>query len=164
MTSRGRKKRMETGPDSAGQSGATQQISDTPIVDSESVEELAEEGNAFEANAIYGVEDKRDPGVSEVINHEVPEDDVPDEYLDNGEHLASDKKFLASGCRTMFITRFYITHLAPHTLALSRESPLSADQSQMCECLRETAKMLSVGAPLCATTSTPRTREWSTTT
>jgi hypothetical protein len=38
----------------AGQSGATQQISDTPIADSESVDELAE-GNAFEANAIYGV-------------------------------------------------------------------------------------------------------------
>ena len=56
MTKRDRKKRMETGPDSAGQGGATQQISDIPIADSESVEELAEEGNAFEANAIYGVE------------------------------------------------------------------------------------------------------------
>src|SRR3954464_14884015 len=88
MTKRGRKKRMETGPDSAGQSGATQQISDTPIADSESVEELAEEGNAFEANAIYGVESARDPDVSEVFTHEVPEDDVPGEYLDNDEHLA----------------------------------------------------------------------------
>ena len=79
---------METGPDSAGQSGATQQISDTAIADSESVEELVEEGNAFEANVIYGVENARDQGVSEVITHEVPEDDVPGEYLDNGEHLA----------------------------------------------------------------------------
>jgi hypothetical protein len=51
LKKRDRKKRMETGPDSVGQSGATQQISDTPIADSESVEELAEEGNAFEANA-----------------------------------------------------------------------------------------------------------------
>ena len=59
MTKRHRKKRMETGPDSAGQGGATQQISDTPIADSESLEELAEEGNAFEANAIYGVENAR---------------------------------------------------------------------------------------------------------
>ena len=42
MTKRDRKKRMETGPDSAGQGGATQQISDTPIADSESVEEFAE--------------------------------------------------------------------------------------------------------------------------
>jgi N utilization substance protein A len=68
--------------------GATQQISDTPIADSESVEELAEEGNAFEANAIYGVENARDPDVAEVITHEIPEDDVPSEYLDNDEHLA----------------------------------------------------------------------------
>jgi hypothetical protein len=74
--------------ESAGQSGATQQISDTPIADSESVDELAEEGNAFEANAIYGVEHARDPGVSEVITREVPEDDVASEYLDNDEHLA----------------------------------------------------------------------------
>jgi hypothetical protein len=87
MTKRDRKQRMNTGPDSAGQGGGTQQISDTPIADSESVEELVEEGNAFEANAIYGVENARDHGVSEVITHEVPEDDVPGEYLDNDEHL-----------------------------------------------------------------------------
>ena len=72
----------------AGQSGATQQISDTPIADFESVEELAEEGNAFEADAIYGVENASDPDVAEVITHEIPEDDVPGEYLDNDEHLA----------------------------------------------------------------------------
>ena len=88
MTKRYRKKRMETGPGSAGQGGATQQISDTPIADSESVEELAEEGNAFEANVIYGVENAKDPSVSEVVTHEVPEDDVPGEYLDNDDHLA----------------------------------------------------------------------------
>ena len=44
MTKRDRKERMETGADSAGQGGATQQISDTALADSESVEELAEEG------------------------------------------------------------------------------------------------------------------------
>ena len=83
MTKPDRKKRMETGPDSAGQGGATQQISDIPIADSESVDELAEEGNAFEADVIYGVENARGPSVSEVITHEIPEDDVPGEYLDN---------------------------------------------------------------------------------
>src|SRR6266550_8223346 len=88
MTKHDRKKRMETGPDSAGQGGATQQISDTPIADSESVEELAEEGNAFEANVIYGVENASDPDVAEVTTHEIPEDDVPGEYLDNDDHLA----------------------------------------------------------------------------
>jgi hypothetical protein len=83
-----RKRRMETGPDSAGQGGATQQLSDTPIADFESVEELVEEGNAFEANVIYGIEYARDHRMSEVITHEIPEDDVPGEYLDNDEHLA----------------------------------------------------------------------------
>ena len=83
MTKRDRKKRMETGPGSAGQGGATQQISDTSISDSESVEELLEEGNAFEANVIYGVESARDHRTSEVIAHEIPEDDVPGEYLDS---------------------------------------------------------------------------------
>lgn len=62
---------VEVGPpDSIGQSGATQQISDTSIADSESVEELAGEGNTLEANDKYGVENARDPGVSEVISHE----------------------------------------------------------------------------------------------
>jgi K+-transporting ATPase A subunit len=88
MSKASRKQRMETGYDSAGQSGATQQISDTPIADFESIEELAEEGNAFEANAIYGVENAEDPDVSEVITHEIPVDDVPDEYLDTDEHTA----------------------------------------------------------------------------
>ena len=88
MTSRNQRKHRETGPDSAGQSGATQQMSGAPIADSESVEELAEEGNSFEADAIYGVENARDPDVSEVITREVPEDDVPGEYLDNDEHVA----------------------------------------------------------------------------
>src|SRR3954451_25051455 len=88
MSKGSRKKRMETGSDSAGQSGATQEISATPIADFESVEELAEEGNAFEANAIYGVENAEDPDVPEVITHQFPVDDVPGEYLDNDEHLA----------------------------------------------------------------------------
>jgi len=88
MTKARKSKRDELGPDSAGQSGDTQQISNTPGADSESVEELAEEGNAFEANAVYGVENAKDADVSEVTTHEVPEDDVPGEYLDDDEHGA----------------------------------------------------------------------------
>jgi N utilization substance protein A len=88
MTKRDRKTHMETGAESAGQGGATQQISDTAIGDSESVEELAEEGNAYEADAVYGVENAADPDVSEVITHQFPVDDVPGEYLDNDDHLA----------------------------------------------------------------------------
>jgi hypothetical protein len=67
----------EVGPDSAGQSGDTQQISNIPDADSESVEELVEEGNAFEANIVEGVEDAPDADVAEVTTREVPEDDVP---------------------------------------------------------------------------------------
>jgi len=69
-------------PDSAGQSGDNQQVPNRAGADSESVEELIEEGNAFEAGAVYGVENAEDADVSEVTTHEVPEDDVPEEYLD----------------------------------------------------------------------------------
>jgi hypothetical protein len=47
----------------------------------ESVEELVEEGQFFEAEAIDGVEDAPDSDVSEVHTRQVPEDDVPLEYL-----------------------------------------------------------------------------------
>ena len=53
------------------------------------MQELAEEGNAFEANAVMGVEDPNDPNVSEVTTRQVPEDDIPGEYLDDkDEHAA----------------------------------------------------------------------------
>lgn len=81
-------KRDELGPDSAGQSGDMQGLSDIPDADSESVEELLEEGNAFEADVVHGVEEAKSPDVSEVRTREVPEDDVPDEYLDDDEHVA----------------------------------------------------------------------------
>jgi hypothetical protein len=76
-----RKRLDETGSDSAGQSGDIQQINNTPEADSESVEELVEEGNAFEAGAVYGVENAQDPDVAEVTTREFSEDDVPEEYL-----------------------------------------------------------------------------------
>ncbi|HEY4742106.1 MAG TPA: hypothetical protein VIH76_16025 [Candidatus Acidoferrales bacterium] len=63
-----------------GQSGDVQGLSKRESVDSESVEELVEEGQAFEAEVVEGVEDAPDADVSEVKTHEVPEDDVPSEY------------------------------------------------------------------------------------
>ena len=84
-----KRNREDLGPDAAGQSGDIQQLNDTPEADSESVEELIEEGNAFEADAVQGVEDAEDPDVSEVQTRQVPEDDVPSEYLDDeDEHVA----------------------------------------------------------------------------
>ena len=49
--------------------------------DSESVMELLEEGQSFEAEVIGGVEDAADPDVAEVHTRQFPEDDVPSEYL-----------------------------------------------------------------------------------
>lgn len=50
--------------------------------DSESVNELVEEGNLFEAGAVAGVQDADESDEREVHTREVPEDDVPEEYLD----------------------------------------------------------------------------------
>lgn len=67
---------------SGAQSGDLQGLREIESADSESVEELAEEGNAFEAEAVAGVEHADDDAEREVHTHEVPEDDVPEEYLD----------------------------------------------------------------------------------
>src|SRR5437879_1083924 len=67
---------------SGEQSGDLQGLSNVQGADSESVDELLEEGNAFEADAVKGVEDAGDTDEREVRTHEVPQDDVPGEYLD----------------------------------------------------------------------------------
>ena len=51
---------------SAGQSGDTQGLSDVAEADSESVEELIEEGQFFEAETIAGMENVPDADVAEV--------------------------------------------------------------------------------------------------
>jgi hypothetical protein len=61
-------------------SGDLQGLSKIEDADSESVAELLEEGNAFEADVVKGVEDAPDADKGPVRTHEVPEDDVPDEY------------------------------------------------------------------------------------
>ncbi len=73
---------LETGSRSAGQSGDLQGLTDVESADSESVDELLEEGNAFEAEAVAGVQQADNHEGQEVHTHEVPEDDVPEEYLD----------------------------------------------------------------------------------
>jgi N utilization substance protein A len=75
-------RRRGLGSDAAGQSGDTEGLSEVATADSESVEELEEEGQAFEAEAVSGVENALDPDEGEVTTHEVPEDDVPREYDD----------------------------------------------------------------------------------
>ncbi len=68
--------RKTPGARSAGQSGDLQGLSALESADSESVDELLEEGNAFE------VENASNRDEKEVRTHEVPEDDVPGEYLE----------------------------------------------------------------------------------
>jgi hypothetical protein len=67
---------------SGSQAGDLQGISRRPAADSESVDELLEEGNTFEAGVVNGVEEAGEGEPREVHTHEVPEDDVPSEYLD----------------------------------------------------------------------------------
>jgi uncharacterized protein YbjQ (UPF0145 family) len=74
--------RERPGSRSGGQSGDLQGLSRRESADSESVDELLEEGNAFEADAVIGVENADLADGQEVRTHEVPEDDVPGEYLD----------------------------------------------------------------------------------
>ena len=59
-----------------------QGLSRSESADSESVDELVEEGNTFEAGAVRGVEEADDADEKEVHTHEFAEDDVPGEYLD----------------------------------------------------------------------------------
>jgi hypothetical protein len=75
-----RQGRRGLGPNSGGQSGDIQALPRDEDVDSESVEELSEEGQSFEAEVVSGVENAPDADQGEVRTHEVPEDDVPDEY------------------------------------------------------------------------------------
>jgi hypothetical protein len=65
---------------SGGQSGDLQGLSNIEGSDSESVADLIEEGNAFEADAVAGVEHAGETDQKEVRTHEVPQDDVPGEY------------------------------------------------------------------------------------
>lgn len=81
MTKKKRHNQLKPDPSSAGQSGGDQGLPRAATADSESVEELVEEGNAFEAGVVLGVENSKDPSVSEVTTRQVPEDDVPGEYL-----------------------------------------------------------------------------------
>jgi hypothetical protein len=81
-----RQGRRGLGPNAGGQSGDIQALPRDEDVDSESVEELEEEGQAFEAEVVSGVENAPDADRGEVRTREVPEDDVPDEYRGNREN------------------------------------------------------------------------------
>ena len=92
LASRGEGQSIETinldpkGSDSksGGQSGALQGLSDIEGASSESVDELLEEGNAFEAEVVKGVEDAQDADEGEVRTHQRPqEEDLPEDFREN---------------------------------------------------------------------------------
>jgi hypothetical protein len=64
--------------------GASDYVGVSPVegADPESPRELLEEGQTFEAEAVTGVQNAPNADQSEVKTREVPEDDVPPEYLD----------------------------------------------------------------------------------
>ena len=91
LPTRGESQSVETeveakgrGSRSGGQSGDLQGLSDVESADSESVGELLEEGNSFEAEVVKGVQDAPDADVSEVHSHQEREElDLPEDFREN---------------------------------------------------------------------------------
>jgi hypothetical protein len=78
-----RKRRpAETGAAAAGQSGDIQGLPGREDVENESVRELQEEGQSFEASVVDGVENRAFAEEGEVRVHRRPEDDLRPEYTD----------------------------------------------------------------------------------
>jgi hypothetical protein len=75
----------DLGPNSAGQSGDTQGILNDEDSNDEGVRELLEEGQSYEASVVSGIENVPPADEAEVTTRQVPEDDVPGEYLDEVE-------------------------------------------------------------------------------
>jgi hypothetical protein len=73
--------RDQLGPGSAGQSGDLQGLSDEEDSNSESIAELLEEGQYFEASVLSGIENAPVADDGGIVTREVNEDDVPEEYL-----------------------------------------------------------------------------------
>src|SRR5262252_9307110 len=67
--------RRGMGAEAGGQSGDTEALSRSEIADSESVEELLEEGQSFEAGIVDAVENAPDADEGPIRTREVPEDD-----------------------------------------------------------------------------------------
>jgi len=77
------------GPGSGGQSGDDMGLSEDESGSSESVAELIQEGQFFEAEAVSGLE-RPDVDDQEVRTHEVLQNDVPTEYPPRDSGLDTD--------------------------------------------------------------------------
>lgn len=74
------------GPESAGQSGDTQGLLDSEESNPESVAELLQEGQYYEASVVSGIENAPPADEAEVTTQQVQQDDVPGEYQDEVEY------------------------------------------------------------------------------
>jgi hypothetical protein len=72
----------ETGAASAGQSGDLQGLPGVEESDNESVSELIEEGQFYEASVVDGVENAPLADEGPLRTHQRPEDDLRGEYLE----------------------------------------------------------------------------------
>ena len=71
-----------TGPDSGGQSGDVTGLDEEPEAGPDSVEDLVETGQYYEAEVVEGIEDAPPADEAEVTTHERPageNENVPDE-------------------------------------------------------------------------------------
>jgi len=84
-----KRKEKRPGPASAGQSGDDMGLSKEETAGSESVAELEEEGQFFEAEAVEGLE-RPYPDETPVRTREKKEDDVPLEYPPKDSALDTD--------------------------------------------------------------------------
>ena len=70
----------ETGAAAAGQSGDLRGLPGSEESENESVRELAEEGQFYEASVVDAVENAAPAGAGPLRTHRRPEDDLPPEY------------------------------------------------------------------------------------
>jgi hypothetical protein len=83
------------GPDSGGMSGDVEGLDDDAEASDQSVEELVEDGQYFEAEVIDGIENAPDADEGEVVVHDRPEtpmdrEDISDEELPGSRRDASE--------------------------------------------------------------------------
>jgi len=79
------------GPDSGGMSGDVEGLDDEAEASDESVEELVEDGQYFEAEVVDGIENAPDADEGEVVVHERPETPMDRENISD-EELPGPKK------------------------------------------------------------------------
>ena len=79
---RTRRPEPEAGPGSAGQSGDTQGLPEREDVENESVRELVEDGQYYEASLVDAVENAPPADAGVMRPRRRREDDVPPEYAD----------------------------------------------------------------------------------